>query len=373
MPRPLRAILASIAAITVLTAIAPGARAAPSFSFLGTLAASPSLAVGTSPAAGPGAGDQNPYGVAKVPWGFPTNGPLQPGDLLVSNFNDAANAQGTGTTVVAVTPAGHVSTFFTAPPSLAPVGLTTALVALRAGLVVVGSTPTTDGTFATISNGGLIFIDQHGHVVLRLTSSTLLRGPWDMTADDADPGRPILYVSNVLSGTITRVDLHVVRGPDGTVPVVDGLTQVASGFLHRSDPAALVVGPTGLLLGGPDTLYVADTGSDRIQVVSGVRDTDDDLGSGRTVVAGAPLQGPLALARTPFGTIVASNGDAVSAGVQPNLVVEIDPSSRRFVATRQLDAGGPGGIFGIAIARAAGRPSLAYADDNTVTLDVLHR
>ena len=49
-------------------------------------------------------GDQNPYGVAFVPHGFPAGGPLSPGDILVSNFNNAGtsptgNIQGTGTTI----------------------------------------------------------------------------------------------------------------------------------------------------------------------------------------------------------------------------------------------------------------------------------
>ena len=46
----------------------------------------------------PANGDVNPYGVAFVPNGFPTGGPLEPGDVLVSNFNNSANLQGTGTT-----------------------------------------------------------------------------------------------------------------------------------------------------------------------------------------------------------------------------------------------------------------------------------
>ncbi|HMB03140.1 MAG TPA: hypothetical protein VKP69_05285, partial [Isosphaeraceae bacterium] len=32
-------------------------------------------------------GDTNPYGVAFVPNGFPSGGKLNPGDILVSNFN----------------------------------------------------------------------------------------------------------------------------------------------------------------------------------------------------------------------------------------------------------------------------------------------
>lgn len=60
-------------------------------------------------------GDQNPYGVAFVPEGFPGGGPLETGDILVSNFNNSQNQQGTGTTIVKITPAGNVSVFFHGP------------------------------------------------------------------------------------------------------------------------------------------------------------------------------------------------------------------------------------------------------------------
>jgi hypothetical protein len=39
----------------------------------------------------PANGDLNPYGVAFVPPGFPAGGPLKPGDVLVSNFNNSKN------------------------------------------------------------------------------------------------------------------------------------------------------------------------------------------------------------------------------------------------------------------------------------------
>jgi hypothetical protein len=51
----------------------------------------------------PGNGDVNPYGVAVIPR---STGDLIQGNVLVSNFNDKANVQGTGTTIVEVTPSG---------------------------------------------------------------------------------------------------------------------------------------------------------------------------------------------------------------------------------------------------------------------------
>lgn len=100
----------------------------------------------------PAIGDVNPYGVAVVPRSV---GTLHRGDTLISNFNNGANLQGTGTTIVEVAPGGAVSLFATitnhdvAGRCPGGVGLSTALVALRSGWVIVGSLPTTDGSAAT--------------------------------------------------------------------------------------------------------------------------------------------------------------------------------------------------------------------------------
>jgi len=92
----------------------------------------------------PGNGDLNPYGVAFVPPGFPSGGTIVSGDILISNFNNKRNLQGTGTTVVKLTPndgviapLGQATTFFTS----SAIGLTTALGVLNAGSVLVGNLP----------------------------------------------------------------------------------------------------------------------------------------------------------------------------------------------------------------------------------------
>ena len=53
-------------------------------------------------------GDVNPYGLVRVPR---TIGNLQEGHYLVSNFNASSNLQGTGTTIVDVSPGGSLSLF----------------------------------------------------------------------------------------------------------------------------------------------------------------------------------------------------------------------------------------------------------------------
>src|ERR1700676_5147906 len=56
----------------------------------------------------PANGDVNPYGVARVEQ---TAGKLKAGHILVSNFNNSANLQGTGSTIVEVAPDGSVDLF----------------------------------------------------------------------------------------------------------------------------------------------------------------------------------------------------------------------------------------------------------------------
>ncbi len=150
----------------------------------------------------PSNGDLNPYGVARVP---ESSGTLVQGNILVSNFNNSANLQGTGTTIVQIAPDGTSSLFAqidaTNLPGPCPggVGLTTALAALRTGWVIVGSLPTTDGTSATAQAGCLLVLDSYGNVAETFYGS-LINGPWDMTA--LDSGSTVnLFVTNVLNGT----------------------------------------------------------------------------------------------------------------------------------------------------------------------------
>jgi hypothetical protein len=158
----------------------------------------------------PANGDINPYGVAFVPERFPGGGSIAAGDVLVSNFNNSANLQGAGTTIVQLAPRGPL-----APPGTAIVfftssrpGLSTALGALRDGFVLVGNLPTTDGTFGTIGQGALQVIDRHGHLIQTLTDSQFLDGPWDLALDDWGDHAHI-FVSNVLNGTVARLDVAV--------------------------------------------------------------------------------------------------------------------------------------------------------------------
>ena len=85
-----------LAAAVAATGASPAAAASPSRPFLDRATSRTDVASTV-----PGNGDVNPYGVAVVPV---TRGRLQQGSVLVSNFNDQANLQGTGTTIVQVSP-----------------------------------------------------------------------------------------------------------------------------------------------------------------------------------------------------------------------------------------------------------------------------
>jgi DNA-binding beta-propeller fold protein YncE len=289
-------------------------------------------------------GDINPYGVAFVPWDFPQGGLVHGGDVLVSNFNNGANLQGTGTTIVQLNPQGPLAppgtatTFYTS--SLA--GLTTALGALRGGFILVGNVPTTDGTIATIGQGAIQVIDRHGRLVQTWTDPQLLDGPWDLALDDLGDHAHI-FVSNVLNGTVSRLDVEV--GVKGLTLVKK--TSIGAGFPHVPNAAALILGPTGLAFdAGTDTLYVASTADNTIYAIVHARTRTTTVTRGALTFADSHLRGPLALRFAPNGNLLAANGDAVNADVlHPSEIVEFTTWGR-FVREYNVDPS-QGGAFGL--------------------------
>src|SRR5262249_44237347 len=154
-------------------------------------------------------------------------------------------------------------------------GLTTALVALSSGFVIVGSLPTKNGTSASMQAGCLIVLNSSGTPVETISGAPI-NGPWDMTAVDAG-STVTLFVTNVLNGTVAaspnvvhegtvvRIGLSV---PGTGVPAVTSETVIDNTLPQRTDPAALVVGPTGLGLASDGTLYIADSVDNRVASIS---------------------------------------------------------------------------------------------------------
>jgi hypothetical protein len=297
-------------------------------------------------------GDTNPYGVAFVPFGFPPGGLLNPGDILVSNFNNAGGLSGTGTTIVRVTPAGQVTLFFNGNPKNVPppkLGLTTALGVLKGGFVLVGNVPTIDGTPATIQPpGSLLVINRQGQQIATISDPVLLDGPWDLTILDGGSWAKV-FVSNVLNGTITRLDLNV--GANNVF--VKQKVQIANGYSFTTNLVALVLGPTGLAF-DPVTgiLYVASTADNAIYAIANAAGASQPQVKGKIVyMDNAHLRGPLALAFTPNGHLITTNGDAVNPSPTPSQNSEIVEFTENgnFVAEFSIDSA-VGAAFGIAVA-----------------------
>jgi hypothetical protein len=310
-------------------------------------------------------GDLNPYGVAYVPASFPQSGILRPGDILVSNFNNNMNLQGTGTTVIRIPQNGSSSLFFQGKPGI---GLTTALSVLKAGLVLVGNLPTSDGTCATAQPGSILVLNSSGAQIGAL-SGNLIDGPWDSALFDLG-NSAILFVSNVLRGTVVRFELAV--SPTG-VSVMKA-TQIASGYMHRCDPVALVVGPTGLAFDAPkNVLYVASTEDNAVFAVHGAATTTKDRGPGDIIYSDpAHLHGPLALEKAPNGDLLVSNSDVINVDPnQPSEIVEFTKTGA-FVRELSIDPN-LGGSFGLATAfTTPSRKAAQFAavDDNASTLTI---
>ena len=323
----------------------------------------------------PANGDVNPYGVAVVQR---TVGSLTRNHVLVSNFNNSQNQQGTGTTIMDISPDGKASVFAQLNPAdltdICPdgIGLTTALVVLRSGWVIVGSLPTTDGTSATAKAGCLLVLDSNGEVVESIGGEAI-NGPWDMTAVEGD-GWAALFVTNVLNGTVAGNGAEVDQGnvlrinlevDEDEMPKVaeNGVTVIASGFPEKTDPDALVIGPTGVGFSSGGVLYVADTLNNRIAAIPDALSRMTDAGTGDTVFQGGALNGPLGLAVAPNGHILTVNGG------DGNLV-EITPDGE-LVAVMDIDATGAGAgtLFGLALG--PGRSGIYFVNDGNNTLNRL--
>jgi hypothetical protein len=347
---------ALLGAAILLASVAP-AKAQQGSSIIGSLG-NP-MVVSTVPSNG----DVNPYGVAFVPPGFPSGGKLQAGDILVSNFNNSQNLQGTGTTIVKIQ--GNTPSLFF--QGKAPLGLSTGLAVLRAGLVLVANFPTSDGTSATAQPGSLMALDYNANVVWTYTSSTLVNGPWDFTVNDQGNFAQV-FISNVLTGAISRLDLDIT--PEH-VTVEDGLI-ISSGYGHRGDPAALEVGPTGLAYDQRrDILYVSASFENAIYAIANAGHIGADGGVGyRIYQDNTHLHGALAMILAPNGHLIVSNSDAVNGDPnQPSELVEFTVDGQ-FVAERPVDPA-QGGAFGLgAMVSRHGVITFAAVDDNTSSIEI---
>jgi hypothetical protein len=308
-------------------------------------------------------GDVNPYGVAFVPREFPQGGVLQQGDILVSNFNNAQNLQGTGTTIIRIPQTGSTSVFFTAAQGQQ--GLSTALNILKSGYVLVGSFPSLDGTSGTASAGSLLVLNSSGQLV-KAISGVGIDGPWDMTVNDQGQFVQV-FISNAISGTIIRLDFEVTSV---------GLTlkhnvEIASGYMHQGDPATFFDAPTGLVFDADsDTLFVASTLDNAVFAVHHAARAESNEGTGSIIYQdNTHLHGALAMTKAPNAHLLVSNNDVINADPnQPSEIVEFTTDGK-FVKEISVDPN-LGGSFGLSVAAHDDIARFAAVDDNAATLTI---
>ena len=311
-------------------------------------------------------GDLNPYAVVVAPV---SAGKVQKDDVLVDNFNNISNLQGTGTTIVGYRPSTKQTYLFAKlPQNLAQcpggVGLSTAMAMLKTGWVIVGSTPSKDGTTATKGDGCVLVLDPNGAVVAAWSGPTI-SDPWgDMAVVDngstatlfismagfglpgpdvIDPGTKLPVV--VRKATVLRLELSI---PDGKPPVLLSQTVVGDGFASRADRDNFLLGPTGLALAPDNTLYVTDGLDNVITAISDAAARSSSAGVGKTVTQDGLLSWPLAMVWSPQGRLLVNNG-------KDGRVVEIDPVAGKQIYAQWINNDqaqsppGNGDLFGLAL------------------------
>jgi hypothetical protein len=162
-----------------------------------------------------------------------------------------------------------------------------------------------------------------------------------------------IFVSNVLNGTVVRLDVSV----SPTTVSVTNNTLIATGYQHGLSDVAFVLGPTGLAYDeNADVLYVASTMDNKIFAISNAEHRTAPPSNGTGVVIyqdNAHLRGPLALALAPNGHLVTANGDAVNPPPAnppplPSQLVEFTKQGQ-FVGQLSIDP-----VAGAAVSRCRG-------------------
>ncbi len=328
-------------------------------------------------------GDLNPYAVIVAPV---TAGKVMKDDVLVDNFNNISNLQGTGTTIVGYRPStGQTYLVARLPQNLAQcpggVGLTTAMTMLKTGWIIVGSTPSKDGTTATKGDGCLLVLDPNGKIV-SVWSGPTVNDPWGNMAVIDKGDTVTLFISMagfdlksprvvdpktgqpevIRKSTVMRLQLTTANGKP---PVLQDQTIVGNGFAARADLDNFLLGPTGLALSADDTLYVTDGLDNVISAIPHASTRPDSAGTGTVVTHDGLLSWPLAMAWSPEGHLLVCNG-------KDGRLVEVDPVAGKQIYAQWINNDqaqsppGNGDLFGIAMT--PDNKGFYYVMDDTNTL-----
>lgn len=307
-------------------------------------------------------GDQNPYGLAIVP---STMGSLHAGDLMVCNFNNAANVQGEGTTVEVLrpVPGSHPHRFSRSP-------------VLR-GCAALALPPSDNAWIAAYSANDNPILDITGAVLDPLTNP-LWNGPFGQ-AFSGTPGPfggAAFYETNARTGSLVRINITATNFT---------FDEIVTGLDFNGGVPGSILAPSGLTYDASlDTLYVID-GNDvgNVYAIAGVssvrrhgihvggpaghRFTGPDASHMRVVFSGAPLNAPISAA-------LLFNGNLVVGNTFDNRIVELNPRTNHVVGVMNVDNGVAGAVFGMAASGSCEQNTKIYFnDDNDNTVKVITR
>jgi hypothetical protein len=339
-------------------------------------------------------GDLNPYGLVIAP---ATAGLITKGDLVVCNFNNAANnatmppsgnVQGAGTTLIGLHPAAGSMPYRIAQS--ADLQGCNAIAMLPDDSIAAAA-------WATAQNplGENPLVGANGAVASPFASD-IFAGPWGETYVAATATQPAaLYLSNAPGGSTTSggtIDRISLSGDTQT-----SFTEIVTGICSGGVPGA-IFGPAGLTYDpASDTLYIVNTSAASVIAIAGVSNIEKDgvivngqctasatstpvptfsgpsMASARVIAHGAPFNTPLSAALLKNGDLVVGNADIglMTPSATTNLLIEISPVvPGGFVGQPlQIDTGAPGALFGIAATvDASGNQIIYFNDDNAAAV-----
>ncbi len=311
-------------------------------------------------------GDNNPYGIAVVPSNFvPTAGSLwQPGDIIVSDFNNASGTAGAGSSIVRIrngvtTTISQGALYGTAglafnangaalwtsdigpTPSANPSG--------DVSIILGNSNPTGSAVGSTAGSGTINNTTTASNAV---TNS--FNGPWG-EAFNGNGSAPAFFWSNINDGKIYEIS-HLGQ-PFGS-DLITLLGQVPWGPASAmASSSATNLGPSAIVYSAKlGTLYVTDSYNNTLYGISGVATGAPVT---KVIAQGGSLNSPIGVTINPI------NGNLLIANGGVNTIVEINPMTGATVGSRNVAPSEPAGsLFGIqAVTQSDGSVAIYYLND----------
>lgn len=302
----------------------------------------------------------NPYGLTVAPI---TAGDFQKGDLVVCNFNDKGNVQGTGFTIVALHP----------KPGSKPLLVSSSKTLVGCDALALSSGDDIWAAAFTANDNPVI--SPTGTLEINIKGKPFDR-PFGQIFAQPKGANAAFYATDAGDGTVVRINL----GSPFTYDVI------AKGFAVNHGKPGSILGPSGLAYDPKgDQLYVVDGTNNTVVAFSKVSTIPNggiivepggktfkgpSAADARLLHAGGPLNGPISSALLPNGNLVVGNTGNPSGA---NIMVEMT-SLGKVLDTRNVDKGAAGAIFGmVATGTSVGDTKLYFNDDNSNDLRVLEK